>query len=424
MDKLKIGVVGLGQRGYGLLNTLLLIKKAQIVAVCDVYEDRVEKALASVREKTGEEAVGYSDYQQMLDDKNVQAIVVATSWDEHIRMAIQSMRAGKITACEVGGAYDVEECWELVRAYEETKTPLMFLENCCYDSFELLSTTLARVGLLGEIVHCHGAYSHDLRDEILGGNVNRHYRLQNYLKRNCENYPTHEIGPIARLLDITRGNRFTKLVSYASKSVGLEEFLTDERCPDKNLTAKKFAQGDIVTTMIQCANGETVTLTLDTTLPKYYSREFTVRGTKGLCMQEANMVLLDPKNDMHEFWSPELMLGKYMNNAQQYADYMPDLWKNISQEEREAGHGGMDYLMLREFVTAAIEGKEMPIDVYDMATWSSITALSEQSIALGGVSVIVPDFTRGKWIKRTRKDVTKLVDTVLDEPVDTSAEQQ
>jgi predicted dehydrogenase len=415
MEKLQIGIVGLGQRGYGLLKTLLLVKKVEIVAVCDSYADRVEQALATVKEKSGKEAKGYSDYTEMLGDEKVKAVVVATSWDEHIRMAIQSMRAGKITACEVGGAYDIEECWELVRAYEETKSPLMFLENCCFDSFELLSTTLARVGLLGQVVHCHGAYSHDLRDEVLGGNVNRHYRLQNYKKRNCENYPTHEIGPIAKLLDITRGNKFTKLVSYSSKAVGLEEFTTDERNPDKSLIGMKFAQGDIVTTMIECANGETITLTLDTTLPKYYSREFTVRGTKGLCMQEANMVLIDPKNNMHEYWSPELVLGKYLNNAREYEEYMPDLWKNISDEEREAGHGGMDYLMMKTFVNAALNGEEMPIDVYDMATWSSITALSEQSIMLGGASVVVPDFTRGNWIKRESKDVTKLVDKVLEE---------
>lgn len=127
------------------------------------------------------------------------------------------------------------------------------------------------------------------------------------------------------------------------------------------------------------------------------------------------MVLIDPKNNMHEYWSPELVLGKYLNNAREYEEYMPDLWKNISDEEREAGHGGMDYLMMKTFVNAALNGEEMPIDVYDMATWSSITALSEQSIMLGGASVVVPDFTRGKWIKRESKDVTKLVDKVLEE---------
>lgn len=179
MDKkLKFGVVGLGARGSGLLNTLMRVEKAEIVAVCDTYEDRVDKAIERIREERNVTAAGYTDYTKMLEDESVEAVLIVSSWDEHIRMAIQSMRAGKITACEVGGAYDVEECWELVRTYEETKTPIMFLENCCFDKFELLSTTLVRLGMLGEVVHCHGAYSHDLRDEICGGIVNRHYRLQ------------------------------------------------------------------------------------------------------------------------------------------------------------------------------------------------------------------------------------------------------
>lgn len=166
----------------------------------------------------------------------------------------------------------------------------MMLENCCYDRFELLSTALTRKGVLGEIVHCHGAYSHDLRDEILGGNVHRHYRLKHYQNRNCENYPTHELGPIAKLLGVNRGNRMVKLYSAASKAAGLTAFSYSDKNPDLTLRGQQFAQGDIVNTLITCENGEPVSLTLDTTLPKYYSREFTVRGTKGLTNQEANMI--------------------------------------------------------------------------------------------------------------------------------------
>ena len=414
MEKLHFGVVGLGQRGHGLLKTVSMVKQAEIVAVCDLYQDRVEEGIRVVEKERGNTPKGYLSFEEMLRDPSVDTVLIATPWDEHIRMAIESMKARKITASEIGGAYDVEECWELIRTYEETKTPIMFMENCCFDSFELLSTTLARLDFLGDIVYCHGCYSHDLRDEVLGGNVNRHYRLKNYRKRNCENYPTHEIGPIAKLLDINRGNRFTKLVSYVSKAVGLESFETDERNPDKRLIGQRFAQGDIVTTMIQCANGEVVTIRLDTTLPKYYSREFMVRGTKGLCSQEGNMVLLDPKNNPHEFFSPELVYGKYLNNANDYHQYLPELWKNISPEEQAAGHGGMDYLMMKTFVETALKGEELPIDVYDMATWASISALSEASIALGGNSVVFPDFTKGKWISRERKDVTPLIDHILD----------
>lgn len=404
MDKIRVGVVGLGQRGSQLLETLMAIKDVEIVALCDAYEDRVEKAFEIINKKTGLSPNKYTDFDSFINDKKIFAIVIASSWDAHIKMAIKSMKAGKYTAMEVGGAETIEECYDLVEAYEKTKTPFMLLENCCFDRFELLSTKLVREGLLGEIVHCHGAYSHDLRYEVLSGNVARHYRLKNYINRNCENYPTHELGPMAKILNINRGNKFTKLVSVSSKAVGLEEFSYSDNNPDKALVGQKFKQGDIIDTIITCENGETITLTLDTTLPKYYSREFTVRGTKGLTNQESNMVMIEGRQSFHDYYNPEKTIAKYLNNADQYADYLPDFWQNITEEQRQLGHGGMDYFMLVQFVKAIKEGKEMPIDVYDAASWMCITALSDISIRESKV-VEVPDFTNGKYKNREKKDV-------------------
>ena len=184
---------------------------------------------------------------------------------------------------EVGGASSIEECWRLVRTQEETHSKFMFLENCCYGKNEMLVRNIVNDGLFGDIIHCHGAYSHDLREEIACGKENRHYRLQQYLTRNCENYPTHELGPIAKILGINRGNRMVSMVSVASKSAGLERYINDRKDSfvNKELIGKKFKQGDTVNTLITCAGGETISLRLDTTLPKSYSREFTVRGTKG-----------------------------------------------------------------------------------------------------------------------------------------------
>ena len=407
MDLIKIGVIGLGIRGRSLLNTALSCDGVEIIAVCDLYKDRVQAATDAVKEKQKQEIKVYENYKDLLSDKDVDAVIVASSWEEHIRMAIESMKAGKITAMEVGGAYDVEDCWDLVRAYEQTKTPFMMLENCCYNRFELLATALHRAGKLGEVVYCHGAYRHDLRSEILGGNVNRHYRLANYINRCAENYPTHEIGPIAKLLDINRGNRMLTLASFASKSVGLEEFAKTDKNPDKSLVGVRFKQGDIVNTTITCANGETITLTLNTTLPTYYSREFEVHGTKGLCRQEENLIALEGDCDLEEFWDPEKFVLKHINNAEKYSKYLPSYWKKISEEEKELGHGGMDYYMLKNFFSAIKNNEEMPVDVYDAAAWYSITALSEKSIAMGGAVQYIPDFTGGKWHKRKRLDVVK-----------------
>lgn len=397
MKKNRLGMIGLGCRGYTLLETVAATGDAEITAVCDVYPDRVKRAAQRVRELFGTEPAAYADYRALLRG-NVDAVFIATPWEEHVRMAAESMLAGKITAMEVCCAAELAECRKLVRTYERTKTPFMFMENCCYGKFEMLTQALVRAGRLGTVVHCHGAYAHDLRDEILGGRVNRHYRLEQYRKRNCENYPTHELGPIAKILNINRGNCMQTLVSVSSKAVGLEEFSRTDKNPDPLLCGAKFAQGDAVSTLIRCANGETISLRLDTTLPRYYSREFIVQGTKGLCNQEANMVFLEDEADVHEFFEPSRTVRKYLDNADSYSDYIPQEWKDITEAQKEAGHGGMDYLMFKDFFAAAAKGGAMPVDVYDAAAWMSVTALSERSVALGGAPQSFPDFTRGKWL--------------------------
>ena len=406
MQKVKVALIGLGCSGKSLASMMNEMEEAEIVAVSDVYEDRMEEAAALVKKACGRAPRQYADYREALEEKDVDAVVIATSWESHVTIAADSMRAGKVTALEVGGAYTVEDCESLVRVYEETKTPFMFLENCCYGKFELLSTALVRRGMMGEIVHCHGAYAHDLRAEVLGGRVNRHYRLNNYLTRNCENYPTHELGPIARLLNINRGNRMVSLVSVASKAAGLQTFASDPRNPDPTLSGKRFAQGDIVNTLITCEDGTTISLKLDTTLPRFYSREFTVRGTKGCCLQELNAVLLDD-DGLEEFFDPNRSVRKYLDSAEKFSEYLPEIWKEAEKGRLTGGHGGMDMLMLREFFRAVLEEKPMPIDVYDAAAWMVITPLSERSIRTGAGGPI-PDFTHGAWKTRKGEDVVPL----------------
>lgn len=408
--KLKVGMIGLGNRGSCLLDTVLSFEEVEVVAVCDRYADRTEKAAGSVTYAKRPEPKRFSDYRELLKCEEIEAVIIASSWETHTEIAVAAMQAGKKTAMEVGGAMCVEDCWKLVYAYEQTKTPFMFLENCCYDKTELMATAMVRRGLFGEIVHCSGSYSHDLREEITDGNVKRHYRLNNYLHRNCENYPTHELGPIAKILDINRGNKMVNLVSVASKSVGLETYIENRKKNiDPTLIGTRFKQGDIVNTIITCQNGETISLELDTTLPVLYDRKLVVRGTKGMYNQSLNYVFLDSDGHEEERWTGIENSKKLIDNARRYEnEYLPALWKEATDKDRILGHGGMDGFILHDFVRRCLNGEKMPIDVYDAASWMCITALSEQSIALDGAPVVIPDFTCGKWMHRKRMDVTDL----------------
>ena len=404
--KLKVAIIGLGQRGGFLTNFLSAQEDVEFTHVCDNYSDRVRNAAEIIKKANRGNPEETTDFREVLRG-NADAVIVSTSWQTHMEVAIASLKAGKITGMEVGGAFSVRDCWDLVRAYEETKTPFMFLENCCYNKDELLALKLARAGVLGEVVHCSGAYSHDLRYEIAAlGRGSNHYRLDNYLRRNCENYPTHELGPIAKILDINRGNRMVSLVSMSSKAAGMEWYIKKNAGKlNADLQGRRFNQGDIVYTLIKCANGETITLKLDTTLPGYYDRELTVKGTDGMYKQNSNSVVIDGIDDEEPFWEPIESLEHLKRNAERYNKLLPPVWRDITEEQKNTGHGGMDGIMLREFINRAKAGAEMPIDVYDAAAWMAVSFLSEESINLGSMPVAIPDFTCGKWMTRPRCDV-------------------
>ena len=399
LRKVKVGIIGLGARGLPLVTACFLPMwengLLEITAVCDYYEDRAEAGAKAVEDKTGVRPFTTTKWMEVVEHPEVEAVLVLTAWESHVEMCIAAMRAGKKVGTEVGGAYNIEDCFRLVRAYEETGIHCMMLENCCYGRRELMALNMARKGLFGTVVHCSGGYMHDLREEIVNGDINRHYRQRNYMRRNCENYPTHELGPIMPVLNINRGNRFVKLNSIASCSKGLHEYAVEHR-PDDPIAKADFAQGDIVTTILTCADGRTATLILDTTLPRIYSRGFTVRGTKGMYCEDGNYVHLDGES---EFAS----VGDKLNNLENYAEeYEHPIWKEYKANPI-GGHDGIDWLVYNAFIESVREDITPPIDTYDTATLMCISCLSEQSIAAGGAPVAIPDFTSGKWIERVEK---------------------
>ena len=394
----RLAVIGLGGRGFGWVQALTEMKDVEIVAVCDVYPDRVDRAAQHVEENRGKRPVGYTDYHQLLCESDAEAVVVFTSWETHIRIGIDALKSGRRVGLEVGGACSMEECWEMVHVSEQTGIPLMLLENCCYGEDEMMVLNMLKKGLFGTPVHCQGGYEHDLRAEVGNGDINRHYRQNNFLNRCGELYPTHELGPIAKDLRINRGNRMVSLVSMSSKACGLHEWFVANR-PDTPFATAQVNEGDIVTTMIKCAGGETIVLTRDCTLPRPYSRGGRVQGTKGLWMEDNKSIYLEPADAKFDPENP--YPEHHWKSQEDYREqYEHPLWKAFKASEKTGGHGGMDYLVMRAFIESVQNHTLPPIDVYDAAAWLSVTVLSEQSIALGSMPVAVPDFTSGMWMHR------------------------
>ena len=394
----RVGYIGLGRRGTSMLKRCFAeMKDVEIVWICDLKPEKIKEGLQILAEAGRPVPKTSVDYRDVLADASVDAVLIMSGWDSHVQISLDSMRAGKYTAVEVGVAYDLSECYALVDTYEATGSPLMMLENCCYGRREMMALKMVKEGLFGEIVHCDGGYLHYLNELDLffskdGVYDTAHYRAYEYQNRNCEQYPTHELGPISKVLGINRGNRMMTLSSTASKSRGLRAYIKEQVAPEHPLYDKAFRQGDIITTVITCAGGETIRLTLDTTLPRpYYSRNFTVRGTKGCCIEEGHAAT---------FYLEGMKEPTFNNEAEFFEKYDHPLHAEYAKIEALGGHGGIDWLVSRAFIESVKAGTDTPIDAYDTAAWMAIGPLSEASINKGGAPVDVPDFTRGKWFRR------------------------
>lgn len=396
--KIRIGMIGMGPRGINLLQTSVLPlcdKEIELVILCEIYADRLEDAAKEAEKATGKRPLTTNDSNVVLSS-DIDAVIITSGWESHVELAVAAMKKGIMPGIEVGGAYSIEDCWRLVRTYEETGIHCMMLENCCYGKRELMVTNMARKGILGSIVHCEGGYHHDLRELVSTGKECRSYRLNNYIYRNCENYPTHEMGPIAKLLNINNGNRLLTLNSVSSAAVGLHEYCLAHREQGDILRDTTFLQGDVVTTTIKCAGGQTITITLDTTLPRAYSRGFTVRGTKGMYSEDNDSIFIEGMHEQFDFDQQKLW-----GNAKEFEEqYQHPLWIGNDGSESTVAHGGIDPLVVKAFIEAVRTGKRPPIDTYDTATLMAITPLSEESILKGGAPVVFPDFTSGKWYRR------------------------
>jgi len=407
--KVNIGIIGSGFRGQSHIDLLLNRADCDVIAVADIDERMIARTKA-IFKKHGRKQPQYftsgpHDYKNLLQLEALDAIMIATPWEWHSTQCIAAMKAGKYVGTEVCGAFSVDECWQLVNTHEETGTHLFFLENVCYRRDVMAVMNMVKQGLFGQLIHLEGGYQHDLRavkfndgEQAYGGGVEfgekafheAKWRTQHSVKRNGELYPTHGVGPVAQMININRGNRFLYLTSMSSSALGLHNYIINHPKGGKNHpnAAVDFKLGDVVTTMIKCANGESITLFHDTDLPRPYSLGFRVQGTDGIWMDVNKSLLLNGKTEEHKWTDAEDWLNKYDH----------PYWKENEQKAVGAGHGGMDWFLVDAFVNCVKENKTPPIDVYDAAAWLSITPLSEQSIATGSSPMAVPDFTRGRWI--------------------------
>ncbi len=406
----RIGVIGLGDRGSEAVKRLSHIDGVEISAICDIRKaalDGTQKFLnvagrPAAREFTGDDLA----WKKLAELKDLDLIYIVTPWIWHTPMAVYSMENGKHVCCEVPIARSVEEAWQLVETSEKTRKHCMMLENCCYDFFELLTLNMARQGMFGDIIHGEGAYIHNLLemnfrkpqdDKQVDDAYTNMWRLRENATRNGNVYPTHGLGPVCQALNINRGDKMEHLSSVSTNdfSMAAKEKELDANDPFYNEWKNSSFRGNLNTSIIRTALGKTMMIQHDTSSTQPYSRIHLIKGTKG-------MVVKYPLEHIAigEEWADEKTMKEY------YEKFTPGIVIRVGEMAKlVGGHGGMDFIMDWRTIDCLRNGLPLDQNVYDGALWSSVAPLSEWSVSNKGQSIQVPDFTCGAWKTNKPHDI-------------------
>ena len=396
IETVRIGFIGLGMRGTGAIARYTQIDHVEIVAICDLVQENIDKCQKILTKNGLPKAAAYSgenDWKKICERNDIDLIYVCTHWELHTPIAVYAMEHDKHVAVEVPAALTIEQCWELVNTAERTRKHCMQLENCNYDFFEMATLNMAQKGLFGEIVHCEGAYIHDLRflnfDEKGYWDM---WRLKHLEKEDGNTYPTHGLGPLCHIMNIHRGDKMNHLVSMSSNQFGMSLYAKNKFGDSSEYAKKTYKKGDMNTTLIKTENGKTILIQHDVTSPRPYSRLHTISGTNGFAQKYPQKgIALEP--NAHYFLAEE----KLDSLLKEYAH---PIVKEIEEKAKEVGgHGGMDYIMDYRLIYCLRNGLPLDQDVYDAAEWSAIIELSRKSVENNSAPIEIPDFTRGVWKK-------------------------
>ncbi len=390
-DKVRIGIVGVGERGKSMIHDFLGIEHLEITALCDNVKVNAEQGKAMLEKAGRPSPAMYTDgdraFEKLCARDDIEFVYSPTPWEWHAPVALAAMEHGKHVGVEVPMATNMQDIWKLVETSERTQRHCMMMENCCYDFNETLVLNLVREGVFGEITHGEAAYLHDLRTILNEGRSEGLWRRAWHTRLNGNLYPTHGLGPVANYMNINRGDRFDYLVSMSSPSRSLDLYREQTVPKDSPKWKERYIAGDMNTTMIKTAKGLTIKVQHDTSTPRPYDRINLIQGTKGLFRDYPARIMVEGQPEKHRFTDLEKYKEKYTHW----------LWKKLGKDAENAGHGGMDFIMAWRLVQCFREGLSPDMDVYDGASWSAPFPLSAESVTKGSMPIKIPDFTRGKW---------------------------
>ena len=400
MESVRVGFIGLGMRGPGAVRRWCQIDGTEIIALCDINQqgiDKSQKYLTNAGRNKAVEYLGEESWQELCEREDIDLVYIMADWKNHANMALYAMECGKHVAIEVPAAMTMDEIWALIDTSERTRKHCIQLENCVYDRFEITALNMAQQGLFGEILHVEGAYIHCL-DEFWDKYYNN-WRLDYNREYRGDVYPTHGIGPVCQVLNIHRGDRMKTLVAMDTKAVSGAQYWQNMKAE----SCENFANGDQTTTLIRTEKGKVIQLHHNVMTPRPYSRDYTLVGTTGYAAKYPVQSILLGRQTVGEVDIENLNSHRCVSDSVRKA--LMEKYKHPVTAHTEVmaakvgGHGGMDYTMDYRLVYCLRNGLPLDMDVYDLAEWCCPIELSAISIKHNSAPVAVPDFTRGGWQK-------------------------
>ncbi|TWV98005.1 Gfo/Idh/MocA family protein [Chitinophaga pinensis] len=350
--------------GQQYLSQALQHRDIDVRAICDTDPAAIKAGLQLFS------GMGYSrpevyqeSYNDLLSRKDIDAVVIAAPWQLHYEIAKAAMLAGKHVACGAIMGTTLEEHRDIVRLSEKTGLQYFTLEEDSYRSDLLAVTNMAKEGLFGTLESIQAGARHDV--------------LAATNEKEQSSYPVYPAIAAARILEVTKDNRFVSLQVVKQK----QDYVVNNPDRKKGHSRLFFRTGEISTICLTTEKGQTLSLQMDAAKEQPIATGFRIKGTDGAWLDLSNSIYLKDQHSATNAWDA----GKpYLVQHTQQADL---------QRFRKVTANNGYAMALQEFVNIVSSPTVQERPVYAAAANSMIGPLAALSAQKNGAVVNFPDLT-------------------------------
>lgn len=413
LDAVRIGIIGIGDRGRGATMQMASIEGVEIKALGDLERDRVEKGAELIRDM-GHKPDLYSgnedEWKKICERSDIDAIIIVTPWYLHTIMGVFAMEHDKHVYCQLPAANSIDECWQLVETSERSRKHFSQTSGSCHDGIQAVNLNMVRKGLFGDLIHAEGNYIHQLVNKTYffnpdKGKFHKQWRLWENVGRQGLLYPQHGFAPIVQYFHINYGDKIDYMSSYQSNDFNMNKFarLMAEEDSFWEPFVDQDYRGNMNITVLRTVKGRTIVMQHDISSPRprpgglLSGSDMMYCSYKGLespdryAVNERKWLSEEETRSLIEKYTPPIV--------KQYEEHIENV---KAREAQRSGSRSLPYYRIPSasdwrFIDCLRNGLPMDRDVYEAVATTAITPLSEWSVANQSAPVTYPDFTCGGW---------------------------